>query len=348
VPAEWLNNSSDFRSGLNQAAGNVMHGLAQPRRQRQLRNLLILVFALWGLAAVARLVWVMVPDGELQMPGNVTVVNPVSTAQSSAESRVVDIEQMQGWHLFGEADAKVDPAAIAAAEAAAAAAKSSDREGIEKGARQTRLDLILRGAVSSSDDGLGHAIIEHQKRQAVYRVEDKLPVAGEVILAKVMNGQVVLDNGGTYELLKLFDESEFDQQVGQSAPPATGSRSNAKRTVENRGGTATAKIASNYRNQLYQNPQSLANVVQISAVREGGLLKGYRVRPGRAAEQFTQLGFETGDLVTGVNGIALDNPANTMRLYQVMRTASEAVFELERSGQPMSLAVSLDDAGNNE
>ena len=34
--------------------------------------------------------------------------------------------------------------------------------------------------------------------------------------------------------------------------------------------------------------------------------------------------------MTGINGIALDDPANTMRLYQTMRSASEAVFELER------------------
>ena len=42
------------------------------------------------------------------------------------------------------------------------AAQDSSREGIEKGARETRLDLILRGVVASTEDGLGHAIIEHQ------------------------------------------------------------------------------------------------------------------------------------------------------------------------------------------
>jgi general secretion pathway protein C len=46
--------------------------------------------------------------------------------------------------------------------------------------------------------------------------------------------------------------------------------------------------------------------------------------------------------VTGINGIALNDPANTMRLYQTLRTANEAVFDLERKGQALSISVNLD------
>ena len=53
-------------------------------------------------------------------------------------------------------------------------------------------------------------------------------------------------------------------------------------------------------------------------------------------------GFEAGDVVTGINGVSLDNPTNTMVLYNSLRTAGEVVFELERGGQPMTLSVSLD------
>ena len=53
--------------------------------------------------------------------------------------------------------------------------------------------------------------------------------------------------------------------------------------------------------------------------------------------------FKPGDLVTSVNGIALNDPANTMRLYQTMRSASEAVFDLQRDDQPLTVSVSLGD-----
>ena len=68
---------------------------------------------------------------------------------------------------------------------------------------------------------------------------------------------------------------------------------------------------------------------------------GYRVAPGRDAEQFTALGFKAGDIVTAVNGYTLSDPTNTVRLYQLMRDATDATFEVERDGSPVSISVSL-------
>ena len=93
---------------------------------------------------------------------------------------------------------------------------------------------------------------------------------------------------------------------------------------------SASDVAKAYRARLYDNPQSLAEVVTVSAVRENGELLGYRIAPGREREQFEQLGFRPGDTVTSVNGISLNDPANTLRLYQTMRTATEAVFDLRR------------------
>ena len=50
--------------------------------------------------------------------------------------------------------------------------------------------------------------------------------------------------------------------------------------------------------------------------------------------------FVSGDVVT----IDLDNPGNTMRLYQLMRSASVATFDLERGGENLTLTVNLDEA----
>ena len=60
------------------------------------------------------------------------------------------------------------------------------------------------------------------------------------------------------------------------------------------------------------------------------------------------LGFEPGDIVTGVNGLSLTDPANTVRLYQAMREAREAVFDLTRDGEALSLSVRLAAAGDND
>lgn len=335
MPAQWLSNRSDIPGKIAQALESSLHYLAQPAPNRRLRTGLFVFLALWALLALAQLLWSSLPSPQSQVPASTEVINPVSVQEAGRVSSEVNIERMMAWHLFGEAGAHpVSETVLVEPEV-----NEASLAGIEKGARETRLDLILRGVVASTADGEGHAIIEHKKKQAVYALDDRLPVSGRVTLVKVLPRQVVLDNGGNYELLTLFEETALDGQV-KAAPQQTTAVTPGK-AIDKRQDTATTQVAGSYRDKLYQDPQSLAEVVQISAVRNEGELLGYRIAPGQDQPQFEQLGFRSGDLVTAVNGITLSDPANTVRLYQALRSADEAVFELERNGQPLTIAVGL-------
>ena len=337
MPAQWVSNVGAWSARVSATLQPMLHTLSQPAQVRQLRRLVLLLLALWGVVALARLGWALLPANEQASSAPPGVINPVSRPGPAPTSTDLDIQRMRDWHLFGEAGA-AEPVPIPEQVVA------NPREGIERDAKETRLALKLRGVLASTNEGLGHAIIEHRSQQEIYAVEDKLPVPGRVHLAKVLPRQVILDNGGTYERLELYDASDLDM-------PAVGPRPGAAvnvptRAIDKRGEPQTTALATDYRSRLYQNPQSLAEVVSVSAVRRDGSLVGYRVLPGSDRQQFEQLGFQPGDLVTGVNGIALDNPANTMRLYSAMRSASEVVFELQRNEQPLTLAVSLGAGGN--
>jgi len=334
VPAEWLKNSSALSGRLGVIAAGVYSTMSRPANARRLRYALTLFMVLWGVLALGRLIWSLVPAAEPVLPNPPVPINPLSTRRAVSAAAPVDIEQLVSWHLFGEPGASAVPVAEAVPQAT-----PGPRDGIENGARETRLNLKLRGIVASTEDGLGHAIIESQRVQEVYAVGDELPAPGKVVLAKVMPRQVVLDNGGTYELLVLFEESK----LGEAAPaPAAPPAPEPAAELERRADQDTTSLAQSYRERLFDNPQSLADVVAVSAVREDGNLLGYRVSPGKDREQFEQLGFKPGDLVVAVNGITLDNPTNTMILYNNMRNASEAVFELRRDSQPLTLSVNLD------
>jgi len=334
VPAQWLSNSSAMSGRAGTALSGVLHAMTQPANARRVRQALLCLLAVWGMLALTRLLWALVPAAEPAVAAPPKVLNPALAGNVSAAAAPVDIDRMVSWHLFGKASTA---AAVAAAPEPVVAANS--RAGIEEGAQQTRLQLKLAGIVASTEDGLGHAIIEFQNQQAVYAVEDKLPVPGQVKLAKVMPQQVVLDNGGTYELLVLFEKSS----IGNAAPVAPQASAPAdSEQIDKRGDAEATSLAQSYRERLYQNPQSLADVISISAVRDGDVMVGYRVSPGKDQEQFAKLGFKAGDLVKSINGISLDNPANTMVLYNAMRDAGEAVVELQRDNQPLTLSVNLD------
>ncbi|MDZ7784487.1 MAG: type II secretion system protein GspC [Halioglobus sp.] len=331
LAAQWFSSASELPARAGAVLEPVYHTLSQPAHMRRIRRLVMALFALWGALALARLVWALVPGAESAPAPLPDVINPVDSGTSMVEARELDIERMRDWHLFGEPGA--------AAEEPVPQQTASVRDGIEKDAQETRLDLKLRGIVASTEDGLGHAIIEYRARQEVYAVEDKLPVPGRVRLAKVMPRQVILDNGGTYERLELYEESDLAAARGPLQPPASAAD---ERRIDKRNEREVTALATSYRSRLYENPQSLAEVVNVSAVRRDGSLLGYRVVPGRDQAQFEALGFQPGDLVTSVNGISLDSPANTMRLYNAMRSAGEVVFELQRGDRQLSLAVGLE------
>lgn len=339
MPAQWLSHTSELSGRAGAAVASALHTMAQPAHLRRLRLVLLSMLAVWVVLALTTLLWALVPVAEPAVGAPPKVINPVSIGRSSVAAAPVDIDRMVAWHLFGEAGVTAplvsEPDTTAQASALA---------GIEDGAQQTRLQVKLTGIVASSEDGLGHAIIEYQNQQAVYAVEDKLPVPGQVRLAKVMPQQVVLDNSGTYELLVLFEESSLGSSTPATPAAPSATPPPASEQVEKRTDSATTSLAQSYRERLYQNPQSLAEVVNVSAVREGAALLGYRVNPGKDQEQFAQLGFQAGDLVTSVNGVSLDNPANTMVLYNSLRDAGEVIFELQREGQPLTLSVNLDSA----
>jgi len=341
-----------YRSIAIRAPEWLQHGvasLAEPGNSRRLRWALLALLSLWALSALAQLLWALFPQASSQ-PIAGRIINPpmLSASGTGAGAVRVDIDALRSWPLFGEPGA-----AMTAEPEAELITASAEREGIEKGARETRLDLTLRGIIAFNTDGAGSAIIEHRGQQDVYAVDDTLPVPGRVTLAKIMPFQVVLDNAGTYELLLLYQPSELDSQLAAAGPaPPPGPRlaqsTAAVQVVDKRADADTTALASGYRDQLYRDPQSLAELVRIMAVREQGELQGYRLSPGRDREQFEQLGFRSGDLVVAVNGMPLSDPANTMRLYQAMRSAGEASFDLRRDGESVAVSVSLGAAAGEQ
>ncbi|MFN2328165.1 MAG: type II secretion system protein GspC [Chromatocurvus sp.] len=329
----------------------AMDRLSQPRATRRLQQLVLFLAALWCTHSLVGIAWSWLPSPAVQVPPLAAIINPLRQPASVGPAMSVDIDRIAGWHLFGDPDSASE-AAIAQLAARRAAA-SGDRAGIEEDARESGLPLLLRGVVSSSDDGLGYAMIEHRGEQAVYAVGDALPVQGRVRLAKVLPSRAVLDNAGNYELLLLFEENDLfpssnapgrGRESTSSARPADTASQPAQQVerVEN------TTLAAQYRDRLYSDPQSLAEVVQVAPVRSDGGLVGYRLSPGRASDDFTALGFEAGDIVTSVNGLSLSDPANTLRLYQAMRDERSAVFELQRNGSELVLSVQLPEIRNGE
>ncbi|MDG1065237.1 MAG: type II secretion system protein N [Luminiphilus sp.] len=306
---------------------------------RQFQKMVIVSVFIWAAFSASALFWAFWPSSKIvAMPA--VVVNPPLDATTRSGADEVVLEGMLDLGLFGDA---IDMGDINALELMPEAVP----DGIEKGARDTQLDLKLVGTLAGSVPDAGTAVIEVKGRQMTFAVGDELPIASRVRLAKVLPTRVVLDNNGAYELLKLFDEpTAFFGPIEQRVPAAAGQQSKLSTpgSAPAKAATTTeqgAQIAADYRKKFYEKPQSVSDLLTIQPVRGADGLQGYRVTPAKNADDFKAIGFAPNDLITGVNGLSLLDASNGARLYGLMRDAQEITFDIERDSVPLTLTVSL-------
>ena len=336
---DWANLAAS--ANLEQRSRAAIRWVADPERLARLQLGMIVVASIWAISSASSLVWSFYRAPAVTV-APMAVVNPPEIASaSSVEREVIDVSSIIGLNIFGSVEGSVG-----GVTSSPASTISNPRDGIEDGAKETSLALVLTGIVSSTDDGLGSAMIEAKKQQSLYSVGDALPANGKVTLAKILAKQVVIDNNGTYELITLFDDNGIVGILPTPATPTTAPRAQTSSGQPTRQAPRidqreANQLASGYRQQLYDDPQSLASLVSISAVQGENGLRGYRIAPGRDQSQFAAMGFEPGDIVTAVNGYSLSDPSNTVRLYQLMRDATGATFDIERGGSALTISVSL-------
>ena len=265
-------------------------------------------------------------------------INPVKPL-STVESASINIDRLVERALFGShgnQQIETNPSVY-------------KPEGIESSAVETRLDLALRGIVAFSADGSGVAIIEDDGKQRLYSVGDRINVksSNRIILAKVLQNSVVLENAGAYELLTLFKDSELDKSqpiAVISEPVDLISKSNQNETVTRIPKTTGRQIAA-YRDAIYADPAEIMKSIRIKPVTQENSLIGYQVASsaGGTNELIKLLGLRAGDVITEVNGIVLDDPSNTVSLYQELKDSSALYLSLLRDGDMVSLTVDLED-----
>lgn len=309
--------------------------------------LILLLIVLWLAYSLAQLFWVLMPEPEVRAAE--ASAGLVSVGTSEQAPRAVDIDALRALSVFGAASS--DSRDIEEPVSQPLAPQIEDQ------AVDTKLSLVLQGVINSSDSESARAIIADARSQQIYGPGDDIENMRGVKVAKVLDLRVILDNKGQYESLWLYKEGEAYRPSSRrnSAPVATASRSwegdddgnlsegsdaepmeSGPIEQDSPGGKASDEGVS-----AEQIGQKLSDVVAFNIHRENGQIKGYKVRPGRNPAAFEAVGLESGDIVTAVNGTALDNPGRIMEIYRNLGQATSASLEIERNGDLVTIDVEL-------
>jgi general secretion pathway protein C len=262
-----------------------------------------------GLAALiavelARIAISLLSGGPVKSP------QPVLTSVAPhAQHPGLDVQSVVSAHLFGVAapDAGTqDPA----------------------NAPQSTANLVLAGTIATQDPKRGVAIISDGGPSKVYSVGDNV---GGATLHSVYLDHVILDRGGQLETLLL----PRLLGPGMLGPPV----------VRRPGGSDGRTIAAvdNIRRMVQQDPTILDQVMRTvpSYDSVAGRLRGFRAYPGRNRQIFNKLGLKPGDLVTAINGTALDDPQRSQEVFNTIQTSDHVTVTLERGGQKQDITLNI-------
>src|SRR5277367_7172070 len=241
--------------------------------------------------------------------GQVRSPQPVSTNTSiRAPHAGFDAQSVISGHLFGIAVADSgtqDPA----------------------NAPQSTANLLLTGTIATSDPKRGVAIISDGGPAKVYSVGDNV---GGASLHSVYLDHVILDRSGALETLLL--------------PRLLGPGMRGAALVRRAGGDPrTAAAVDNIRRMVQKDPGLLDQVMRTvpSYDNAAGKLRGFRAYPGRNRAIFNKLGLKPGDLVTAVNGTALDDPQHSQEVFNTIQSSNTVTVSVERGGQKQDITLNV-------
>ncbi len=290
----------------------VRTALAHPRLP-DIASLALLVLLGWQLAG---LTWAALPaPASARMPAASAVESP-GRGGDTGEAPTARLARL---HLFGEPPA------------------DDDRDGspeTETNAPETQLNLTLMGVFAPGENG-GLAIIKAGGGQEkVYAVDDT--IAGNARITGIFEDRVVLRRNGRAETLRMdLARVPRGQAGGQVEPAGTGG-----------GEAGIVERARALRERLRQNPLELARMVRFQPYTEDGELVGFRIEPrSDEASLLQEAGIRPDDVVTRVNGIELNDPAQGDRALRELRDADMINVTILRDGRSEQISLPLGNPG---
>jgi general secretion pathway protein C len=197
----------------------------------------------------------------------------------------------------------------------------------------TPLALRLRGVVTGDR---GYAIIvDAQGDEDVYRIGDEVP--GEATVVTIQARRVVLERDGTREALELPGSGGA---ATAAAAPASG-RDDAGNGLA--AGVGIGSLGS-MTSRFGLDADALARRITIIPVKGGG----FRVRAGRDAPLFKQLGLHANDVVLAVNGRPVDNEADVRAVFGDYRPGEALAITVRRGDRQLVLTPDLSIPGGAE
>jgi len=220
---------------------------------------------------------------------------------------------------------------------------------------KTQLPIKVLGIIYGGTPFNGIVMVENSQTRVVnsFMVGDQM--SPEAKLLEIQRDLILIDNQGRKEFAPLEEvELRRSTRTGggkkKSNSPETLSGSgyaleappeNFKEEGFERKGS-NIEMTSEYKNRLLT--ADFANVLQDAKASPNmvdGVLRGWRMDRIRKNSFYEKSGMQNGDIIEEINGVALSDAGQSVKLLQSFRNESEIDIKVNRNGQRMVLNLKV-------
>jgi general secretion pathway protein C len=195
----------------------------------------------------------------------------------------------------------------------AAPALTADQ--LEQDLEKSRLPVTLLGTFAASDPNLSRATLQDKEKNEtlVVGVGDQIKNVAQV--QRIERRRVVLfENGAPREL--TIGEDEGAQPSIQRAP----ARRRVAQAPQTQSGTPVSREEIQ---KSMRDPSELLSQARVLPKFEQGQMVGLQVNGIKPGSLFQEIGLQEGDVITQFNGIAINSPDQSARIFTELANAAE-------------------------
>jgi type II secretion system protein C len=217
-----------------------------------------------------------------------------------------------------------------------------------------RSNYTLLGTIVSTRPGDSRAILwaDGMKLPAVIRIDTE--VEPGAVLVSVTRDKAWIARGPVREELDLLPVGSKARSPVSGAPPAPAARASsaaARRSAPSGPADATLQVERLGENsfsideagvaQLTNNINQFMTHVRLVPYFEGNTSAGYRIAAIRPGTAFEKLGFQGGDVLQQVNGVALTSPEKMYTIFQNLKDEKQVTVDIIRQGKKSTLKYEI-------
>lgn len=161
------------------------------------------------------------------------------------------------------------------------------------------------------------------------------------VVTAIYRQRAVIHRAGAYACIELgAAPPERPRRRSKARRPGSRAKVDVSRLVK-KIGTHRYRVDAGAVTGWIDDPMSVGRQIAVRPISRDGRMTGVKIRRVKRDTVFEAIGVRRGDVLTAVNGRAIDSPTRALELFEALKSSRDLVFRLERRGRPIEIEVEI-------